>query len=625
MATPTAKQSQAVATPPVSTPFSFSGHRPTASPAQVFKKSPAGSNMQYVPPYAGYDSPSASMALGMDGLNIPGMNMNLGIAGLGEDEKKRRLEAVVEILKMNKGRLSEPGIERLATRLGLESLWEDSHGAGAITRTLVLAGSAFSLDVDFANNMAKRVLLDIPNTSDIVTRHGEKAGGILLRDLEFGPGQSPLTKMLDRFADNLERLAQLDRLSVLPGLNCHEAIAGIYASLEKLHLWEVDRLKEQDDMAGKEQSLLERAAMCTKSGQPQMHSRDRLGMSLNYWQEKRRIKNVKEENKVKIWSLLIECAPIPLPELDFGAQEVVYPTIRSSEHWISPDIKKKEMNPDDFMEMIPTHDMLLDWLEPEPTLLPSEDITTTKFPEVMLVAKFDPPLITLFSLAMNIHQSIGIPIDNPAAFFDDLLFPRAPEEKREVGDTRKIKHQKVIKIFSADGKSSSKAHKNTVYFEKVEFGHTLTELPFSHPRQIVAMLPQLRQYAFLSTILRNSFSTTPISTSPGTDADSMTEKSKEEIYADIFSSSTAPPSNVIGIDATFTMGQYPRLQASFPLDRRMAEVVFDIKSNGVVEVVNESVTTLKPNCGLSKEDMGRMLEITEDLGVWIEFIKGRLD
>jgi hypothetical protein len=140
MATPTAgalaskhPAAQAVATPPVSTPFSashghpaFSPHGPRSvvlSPQQV-KKSPANSNTIYGYPSgsggghptnssfgAGYDSPSAAMALGsvpnladlgLDamGAGVPGMGA-LGTLGRGdEDERKRRLGLVMDILKV---------------------------------------------------------------------------------------------------------------------------------------------------------------------------------------------------------------------------------------------------------------------------------------------------------------------------------------------------------------------------------------------------------------------------------------------------------------------------------------------------------------------------------------------
>lgn len=129
---------QAVATPPVSTPFStshahlaFSPHGPKSlqhSPQHV-KKSPANSNTLYGYPAAGnhptnssfgvgYDSPSAALALGsgalgdlgIDGLGTPSASGLVGI-GLGsgsvggargdEQDRARRLGAVMDILKVS--------------------------------------------------------------------------------------------------------------------------------------------------------------------------------------------------------------------------------------------------------------------------------------------------------------------------------------------------------------------------------------------------------------------------------------------------------------------------------------------------------------------------------------------
>jgi hypothetical protein len=134
MATPTAGKhvsTQPVATPPVSTPFSISNHHPAFSPhgprsvvlsPQQFKKSPANSNTLYGYPSGsggghptnssfgvGYDSPSAALALG----GVPGLS-ELGLDGMGtpvpgplaggvrgdEDERKRRLQHVMDILKV---------------------------------------------------------------------------------------------------------------------------------------------------------------------------------------------------------------------------------------------------------------------------------------------------------------------------------------------------------------------------------------------------------------------------------------------------------------------------------------------------------------------------------------------
>jgi hypothetical protein len=112
-------------------------------------------------------------------------------------------------------------------------------------------------------------------------------------------------------------------------------------------------------MIGKDDEYFERTALCTKSGKPIMHARDRLGLSLDYWEEKRRIGGKQDR---KTWSLLVECAP-PLPSL-------AYTPLRVSENWISADIQKANP-PDEEIFLAPGNGPVLDWLGPESTMLPS--------------------------------------------------------------------------------------------------------------------------------------------------------------------------------------------------------------------------------------------------------------
>ena len=535
----------------------------------------------------------------------------------------------------NKGRLSEAGIERLARRVGLECLWETHIGSGGSTKTLIIAGSALALDIDFANNIVKKVALSFPDSPETVTRHTEKAGNILLKDLEFKPNESPLTKMLDRFAANLERLATLDKLSVIPGLNCHEAIAGIYESLERLHKWEVERLQKQEDMSGKGDEFVERTAMCIKSGKPVMHTRDRLGMSLDYWREMRLVATKATKQEQRTWSLLVECAPMP---------PMVYTSLRVSEKWISTEIQKENPPAEDLF-LAAEGDLVLDWLEPDNTLLPSPDppkvdgmegieqAPNQKFPDAIFVAKFDPPLVVPYGLAMQIYGSTNAPVDMyQTSTFDGLMFPYGPEDKIEAGEGRTITEQCTVPIFGKDGEKSSQAHKNTLFIEKIDYGRTLTELPFSHPRQLVEMLPFLRQYAFLSILLSKSFGG-PKSPLPEPKK-KLEKKNKKDEFADFMKEASAPMEAPLNVDVSFSMQPVPRLQVVFPFKNRIANVVFDIKLNGVLEVVSQNIIAeivdvdedgMGDGNRIKVRDLGTMLEITEDLGIWVEFVRRRLD
>ncbi|PQE17625.1 Mediator complex subunit Med1 protein [Rutstroemia sp. NJR-2017a BVV2] len=660
MATPTPGKHTAggvAATPPVSTPFStshlaFSPHGPRSvvpSPSQIKKSSPAGTAHSNQGGYSmgmvGYDSPSAALALGMGegmdlGIDLHGTGLGVGAGGLGipgrdEEERRRRLTAVVEILKVNKGRLSEAGLERLARRIGLECLWEDQMGSSSNGRTLIIAGTALALDIDFSNNIVQKVSLSFPDAPESVTRHAKTASDILLKDLQFKPGESPLTKMLDRFAANLERLTMLDKLSVLPALNCHEAIAGIFTSLDKLHKWEVNRLKE-NDMVEVPDEVIAKAAMCTRSGTPAMHSRERIGLSLHYWQEKRRITANEKNSKRKIWTLLIECAALPA---------LLYPPLRVSDKWISDDIQQADPQVDELFRAQLRDEPILHWLEPDNTLLPSSsenktdslDGATQKYPEVMFVAKFEPPVIVPYATAMQIYNSTGATFDfSEMTTYDGLMFPPTPEEASKISDaqSRTIKSETNVPVWEKGGEKKMKHHKNTLFIEKIEYGRTLTELPFNHPRQLVEMLPHLRQFSFLSTLLKKMFPTEPKKASPSKAEAKInnppTKKQEFSAFMKDLGLSDANQKKSLPLDISLTLTPMPRLQVVFPFKERTANVTFEIQGNGSVVVVGENILNAANAKGadggrvLSREDLSRMLEVTEDLGTWAEWCCGRL-
>ena len=505
-------------------------------------------------------------------------------------------------------------------------------------RTLIIAGSAIALDIDFSHNVVQKVALSFPDCSESVTRHTDLAGQILMRDLHIGENESLLTKSLDRFAANLERLSALDRLSVVPELNLHEAIAGLYESLEKLHVWEVKRLKGSEENNGRTDEDVEILTLCGKSGRPLMHARDRLGLSLDYWTEKRRLpKSARESKDIKIWSLLVECAPLP----GIG----LYAPLRVSNDWISADVQKANPSAEEaFLASDATP--ILDWLEPENTLLPPIDQPKQdsgpaiepppqKFPEVMFVAKFDPPVIVPYSLAASIFNSTSAPIDMfQTSTFDGLLFPPGVNEKIEQGEPRTIKRHILVSVFQ-NGQRVEVEHHNTLMIDKIDYGRTLTEIPFSHPNQLVGMLPVLRQYAFLSTVLGKSFGdAAKVVPMHGSSTDAKEHKTSQKLALKDFmppQPATTRRNPKFSLDVSFTTQPNPKLVVVFPFKKRTANITFEINVNGVVEVTSQNILDEQvQNEGegkkkLEAQDLAKMLEITEDLGVWAEFVRRRLE
>lgn len=503
--------------------------------------------------------------------------------------------------------------------------------SGGPTRQLVIAGKEVALEIDFACNVVTKVAISFPESPVIVTRHTKLAEDILFKDLELKAYENPLTKTLDKFAANFERLVALDKLS--KRISCQEAIAGIYESLERLHNWDVERLLESDEMIGKDRDFVSRTALCTRSGRPAMHSRGRLGMSLDYWQDKRRLPTARKDEST--WALLVECAYINnLSSLN----GMVYPTLRVSEEWISKNIAKPSAE-DIFSGMVPGHQSELDWLEPQVIIFPSgnvgkpEDIDEhdwQKFTEVMFVAKLDPPLVVPQSVAQQIFLKVDANMDGyHSVSYDSLLFPRGPEEAFD-GEKRMLERETIVPVFKG-GKKSTQVHHNILLVDKMDFGRLLTEIPFSHPRQLIEVVPRLRQYAFIARLLNKSFG--PNSKPVANPKFNKNKRSKEVEYAKFMSSSSLSGGYEDGrIDVRLETQPVPRITVIFRLNHRRASVqaVFEVKLDGVVEIASQNILGSHSNATdegkrkLGVKDLERMLEITENIGIWVEFVRMRL-
>ncbi|KAL2126432.1 hypothetical protein VTI74DRAFT_926 [Chaetomium olivicolor] len=672
--TPSQPHHGAAATPPVSTPFSaaqaaFSPHGPRSSPQQV-KKSPATSvtvGRNSVP--VNFESPSAAAALGsLDmaaGLDLGLQNLaNLGRAS--DDEKSKRLDNVLAILNRNKGLVSEAGLERLVKKLELEFFWENSMGSDD-KKTLIVAGSALELLIEFSNNVVQSVSLNFPESAEIVNKHAKAAGEILFNDLRLREGQSPLTKSLGSFASNFERLAVLDKLSVNPGLNLYEAVAGIYESLTRLHAWELQKTREDPSLAGRSDDYLENVVLCTKSGKPTMNEAGRMGMALNYWKEKRCWKTDPDMTKwvaenEQTWSIIIGCAPL---------REIGPNPVRISDKWIGPNVEKMAL-PDELHAAGP----IIDWLEPESTFLPSGDQTKAdpmrpdaamlgaRLPEVVFHATFDPPVHIPVSLWQQIQELGCMSHDaqpKQLTSFDDLVFP-LPQGKALTETPRVVTCTKKTP-FCGPGEttvSTLKTHAYTLYVSKPVLSRTLSEMTFSHPQQLITILPYLRQYIFLARLLEASFSgkpdpavvaqsadgkpsptTTTSSTSTTTIKPTSTTITKTNTtnaadYHSLMSLSNPPTPNTtqdseppLPIDISLSLLPTPRLQIRFPLTPdKTANVALEIRENGRVAVESQNVLGEHNAAAASgrprqAEDVARLLEAMEDVGKWAEFVRSR--
>lgn len=521
------------------------------------------------------------------------------------------------------------------------------------------------MEIGMRDHVVQSVSLQFPVSGPSVTKHASKAEAIILDDLKLAPNQHPWTKSLDRFAANLERLAVLDKLSVLdkddskPHIVAHDAVAGLYESLDKLHDWDIKKLREDLELSQKGDDYIRISAMCERNGQPVMHERGHVGLCLDYWREQRLYNPQSEEAKEghrrgKTWGILIGCAE---------RNALVYSApVRVSNQWIADEIE------------LPAAEGLrgpmLNWQEPPDSFLPGNEgvhhehdplaLSGPKLADVMFMATLDPPITLPASVWEEMHHLTGAPPHlNPAFMhtFDYLIFP--PEGEYSAAEPRIITAERKIKAFTKDRKQAPRTHENRLFILKSVYGQTLTELPFSHPSQLVNMLPTLRQYAFLWNLLDKAFGKEePQQETTRSDGKTTKIIAKSDEYlswmnrankdAEVLTSKTyQPPSGIssvqepVKIDVTLNAHPQPnpKLQIMFPFRGRPAQFMIDIERNGVVQVESTNIVDDEgrlldesgvpadgavSNPSWKKERLGRLLMFFEDIGLWCEWIRNNV-
>ncbi len=508
------------------------------APGMINFDSPAAlglslSNMGVMEGGVGMGISMSGMSMGgLSGLELVGSSMG----GRGdEEERRRRLEAVLTLLSDKPSHVSQEGVERQSRKCGLEVMWEDARKDGG--RLLSIAGQTVIVDVslpsgrrlrncalltcaqvEFKANTVQRTTLSLPSSTEAVAAFAEPASRILQDDLTPPPGIATINYTLEKFAKNLERIARLDRLSTTE-VNCIDAISGVYHSLKRLYDHEKNvAMTLLDASRDRVDAKAEREVLCKNSGRPRMHGNGVIGLSLDYWMERRRIfKNgaasrrksasaqgesrmdidsgsgKPEEEDNKVFSLTIDCESCPAE---------LYPPMRISDAWVSPLVE------------IPTQDTgpfaapSIDWLDPPPTYGPDNmnvqsgaltlgSTAVGKLPNVRFVAKLNPPLVVPLQIAMQLMHDAQAPVAPESVrptTYDGLMFRRDVHTGESppvvtAGEIRAIRCERKVLVPKDDGQETDVTHDCSLYFPKLEYARVLETIPFSHPRQIVQMLP----------------------------------------------------------------------------------------------------------------------------------------
>ena len=492
-------------------------------------KSMPGSEQGGATPAAAGVLSGLGLGLGPAGTSGDAILEGLGLSTRGDGEawNAQRTREVVEILGARWGRVSRENVERCMERIGgLECLWDEGVGTSRggkgggpseaeIKRTFSIAGSEFMVDIEWVGERVSKVKVEFQGGAE---EAATAAGEILRRDLVGSwklDGQEKKAVgfvSLEPFLLNLSRLARIDSLGK-GSVSCFSALEGVNSSLKKL--WELEVRKGDENIGeGTTKNQRELNVTCEKSGRPATNSHNKIGLNIEYWVDRRiiaekcqtQLASKTDSSSVSFslgslqhpYNLLIDCEA-------FDASQ--YPAIRISNNWLADTAWESLSN-----EEVPL------WQDPPPTFVPNSEtktvdlgMSTGTLPNIRFIAKLNPPVTLPLAAAVEIFNHVGQPILHQpiqTTTFAALLFPeiaKKSEANRTSSKDSELQFDRVVQHFNADGKRSSHHIRFNFFSRPDSWARIIHEIPFSHPKQLIDILPYLRQWALFGNMLKRSF------------------------------------------------------------------------------------------------------------------------
>lgn len=486
-----------------------------------------------------------------------------------------------------------------------------------------------------------RVALELLTASDAMSKHSAKAARVLQQDLTPPAHAASISVMLDDFAENLSRLARMDKLSV-PGASCFDAVFGIYKSLSRLYDYE-RQIAETINASQQDKS---NHVLRQKSGKPGLHARKRVGLSLDYWttralssQQNRPPKRQKTETGEEkssadyedVHSMTIECEQ-SIPAL--------YSPIRVSDDWISQGVvKPAEHMPasSDAMEL--DHSMadpVLDWLEPLPALVTQMDTEThgadglamASQPHVRFVARFEPPVVLPMEVAAQAYASVGVDITQDilqSSTFTNLTLPKLQHLFTGAGDQTLHVTRNVTSSNSHVIETEKKKINIGLFCTTTDTALSIRALPFAHPRQLVMLLPILRQYAFIHRLLRNTFPEHQSMTRVELDSHQQGSRLRRDNAEAELAALLGPTIPVVpALDVAFSISPIPQMTLALTTEHGLKKFTFRILLNADLDIIHQNIVPEEEDEIRRQKKIGGLktaLEVSEDLGIWATWVR----
>ncbi|KAK9477760.1 mediator of RNA polymerase II transcription subunit 1-domain-containing protein [Lipomyces japonicus] len=492
-----------------------------------------------------------------------------------DGSRKRDIDAVIDILRTRPGAITEAGIERLAKNNGLEVFKEDIEGGKRIS----LGGRIILIDIDLRIPEHKAVKVAFSSASSMIDHSGGDAqaaaaikGAILLEDLQ--------TPALDVFARNLERLARHDRLSTSE-IDNFQILQGVFEhGLKRVYDSEVARGIDAENEG---------------SGRPVVDDAGVIGVSVWYWNERRKIANVPDRKKYKV-----------VVEIDeHGRSGGMEWGVLQNNDWISVSKKEGQLDGHD--------NNVVEWNEPDRSNIEEQN---TGF-----VLKLEP------AIQVPYYDAAILDPEDEDAREDLVVKPTGHDDYSNNG----VRYARRT-IYDADGQPVQYRFRLSSAEDCEQ--RVIERVYIAHPRQLKTVLDILRQAVVASMLLDSAGRDTKSQPSPEAAKIGLADVLKAAAVGSSRGHESADTEVTVTVARPY--GQAPRLGVIVPTEGSLASFVIEIGRAGVITVSQVATETYNSKSEQDQEQdqqaaskqLARVATISEDLGIvshWIRKYRHTID
>jgi hypothetical protein len=310
-------------------------------------------------------------------------------------------------------------------------------------------------------------------------------------------------------------------------------------------------------------------------------------------------------------------------------------------------------------------------------------VNIPKPPNIRFTFELEPAVWLPNSAISNMMtQGVTFALDfSKASTYEEALHNFAAQQisaQSQHGDETQLQDAKraekrrtrALTVLDKDGLAKQARHSYAVHYSTSLWAYPMQSFSFGHPRQLTEAIPVLRQYALLWSIMRKltSQSDTPVARAPAAKnelQDSQQRKKSREPQkksnikpqharlgallnnAGLSGRGAVPNSSWgleeeagvpidVSLNMTFTNPPMPKLDLLFPLpfsgdgkppdrakeQRPFGTVSIEIGMNGKIAVSSTTGLPFSDSASLGK--MANVLNVSEDLGVLVQWVLGRL-